>query len=722
MSDIVPLFAHAGLDTCDREPIHIPGSIQPHGVLLVVERDDFTIREYAGDIRFVLGIDPGRLRQMSLASLFDQAVVLQTARHVRDSTKVVMPSIILNVGCTTGSLPLDLTIHARDRRVVVEIEPARRSLSIQGDPLARVTNMISELAEAVDVESSCAIAARTARALFGFDRASVYQFQSDQSGRVIAEDAAEGVEGFLDLHFPASDIPAQAREMYRRTWLRVIPDIDYTPAPLIACPGVTVDEPLDMTCCSLRSVSPIHLEYLRNMGVTASASLSIVIRGQLWGLIACHNYSPRYVATDLRAAGELYAQIFSLHLAATLETDTARRRIAPRAAQVALANSVPLASDIASALVEGEVTVRDLISAGGVAVLQDKRVLTLGETPPAHFILALSDWLDGSGSTVFSSNRLPADFPPAAEFSAIASGLLAVAVSREPSNYVMWFRPELARTVKWAGNPHKLVDIGVHGIRLTPRKSFEAWQEEVRGFSSPWDEVDVASATAFRLWLLETVMKQMEEARREREAQYSRQNVLMAELDHRVKNSLMTIQTLARHGESNARSLSEYVDDLERRIIAMGRAHAVLAEDKWDGASLHSLFSTALRGHVEAGSPQIELSGPDCRLSVAATMTLAMVIHELMTNAERYGALSLPGGRVGLKWSASKEDHSLVIRWKERDGPPVAEPIRRGFGAMIIERSLAYELQGSSELMFERDGVACTMVIPNRHLTSISME
>ncbi len=560
------------------------------------------------------------------------------------------------------------------------------------------------------------------RELTGFDRVNVYQFLPDGSGKVLAEDHGPGIASFLHLHYPASDIPQQAREMYRRTWIHAIPDVDYWPAPLLACSGVRIEQPLDMTYCGLRSVSPIHLEYLRNMGVTASMSLSIIVNDRLWGLIACHNYLPRYLATDLRIACELYAQIFSLHLTAKIETDAARRRIQPRAVQAELANRIGKSADLVAELLDGDVSILDLIPATGVALLYEGRLLTRGETPSKDAIRDLSDWLKAGSAPVFQSSFLSDAFAPAAGYRDVASGLLAVAVAHDPSCYVMWLRPELTRTVSWGGNPTKPIEQGPHGGRLSPRKSFEAWKSEVRGQSAPWDDIEVDAASAFRVWLLEAVLGQMHAARREREAMIARQNVLLDELDHRVKNTLARIHGLVRESKSSGRSLEEFVGALEKRITVMGNAHTLLADSHWDGVSLRSLIekeSTVLGGAHQA---RVELHGHDCGLSATATMTLSMVLHELLANAERYGALSTPAGRIRLAWSRQAGDGPLVIDWKELDGPTVAEPSRRGFGAAIIERSLGNELQGSSVVTYAADGLACTLTVPSAHLVKITAD
>jgi len=701
-----------GLTSCDREPIHIPGSIQPHGVLLVVSRQDLAVLQFAGDTRFLVGVEARRLPQLTLFSLFEQHVLLPIVEHLRTPTQTVVPCIFLGINSRAGLLPLDATVHANGKIAIVELEPARRSKGTTGDPLSQVKSMLAALHSAKGFEAYCRAVAVQVRAITGFDRVMVYQFQYDGSGEVVAEDRTNAVESFLGLRYPASDIPAQARELYRRNWLRLIPDVAYMPAPLEAAVTASIGgPPLDMSNCTLRNVSPIHREYLHNMEVRASMSISIVIRDELWGLIACHHSAPRYVAADLRIACELFAQIFSLHLDAKIEADASQRRFAARRVLETLAARVPLASDITTGLMTGEVTLVNLIPAGGVATWIDGKLHVAGATPPPDFIMKLVAWLNGLAKPILETYQLGTLFPPARAHSATASGLLAVSLPRQITDYVMWFRPEVARTVTWAGNPEKMV-----GDRLTPRTSFEAWQEEVREQSVPWDEVDCETARALRVSLLETVLRQVDLARRERDAAISYQDRLMAELDHRVKNILASIQAMVRQTGKGASSLEDFTQALEQRIRAMADTHGLLAANHWHGARLRSMVEDELAPYRAANGGNVQLSGDDIMLSPKAALPFTLVLHELASNAAKYGSLSTPAGCVRVSWRLDPGDGALVVTWKELRGPPVAPPARRGFGSVIIERSLRYELAGECTLTFAADGVGCIISLPSEYV------
>ena len=539
----------------------------------------------------------------------------------------------------------------------------------------------------------------------------------DDSGAVIAEDKTDGLAPFLGLHYPASDIPAQARALYLRCPLRLIPDVQYRPAPLMPEVDPRTGSALDMSFCSLRSVSPVHLEYLRNMGVAASMSISIICGNRLWGLIACHHTLPHYPGTELRAACELFGQIFSHHLAAKLEAEAANRRIGARRLQDDLVRRVSMTSRIGPELA-GVPTLLDLVGANGAAVWFEGDLHTVGTVPPRELIKDLVAWLNRSEAPVFETAHLAGAFPAALPSVAEASGLLAVSISRESHDCVLWFRPEVGHTVSWDGIPQKNVEVGPEGPRLTPRRSFEVWREEVRSRATPWDPVEIEAAQGLRVALQEIVLRQTTIVQREREAAALRQNLLMAELDHRVKNTLATIQVLVHQTRTGKTSLDAFADALESRIGAMASAHSLLAANRWQGVTVRSLVEEELAPFRTSAPNRLTMAGDEFTLTSKAAFSLSLVLHELATNAVKYGALSNLDGGVDITWQIDCESRRLIVDWRERNGPPVTTPTRRGFGLVVIERSLGHELKGTTALRFCPDGLVCTISVPAEHLVA----
>jgi len=553
-------FGEADLTTCDREPIHIPGSIQPHGVLLVMDRETLHIEQVAGDAVELLGIAITGCTGISLSAVLDGDAENFVASQLAVAATKVGPIVRLNVRSRAGTKPLDLTVHALGRTAIVEIEPVRPALAGDfrsiTDPIARLKNLLSTVQMTASVGECCAAAAISLRKATGFDRAMVYRFLPDDSGEVVAEDAREGLESFLGLHYPASDIPQQARELYRRNWIRTIPDINYVAAPLTPSLNPRTGMTVDMSHCALRSVSPIHVEYLRNMGVCASMSASIVCQEKLWGMLVLHHYSPHHVAADLRVACETFAQIFSLHVDAKAQAETSVHRLDAQRSREELIAQLADAQDIGAAI--SSWGLMPYVAATGAIVHLDGRTRSIGVTPPPDEVGALMAWLNGMNRPLYATEQLSVVYPRGSGFSAVASGLLAVGLSREPRDYLIWFRPEIGRTVRWAGNPSSQVKVARHGARLTPRGSFAEWLEVTRFHSASWSNVDLEAAEALRVVLLENVLKRIDTTRREKELETTR--AMTYELERRVAQRTEQLHALA--------SELEAVEDRERRQIA----------------------------------------------------------------------------------------------------------------------------------------------------------
>ncbi len=542
------VFGEADLTNCDREPIHIPGSIQPHGVLLVVDRQGLSIEQAAGDTRLLLGIDPERLIGLELSTLLDSETLAFVAAQLDGPAVRVSPVVRLGAALRTGAPIQDLTFSAEGRTVLVEFEPARRAPSSAADPIAHLNVLLSSLAETSTVDECCAAVAVALRGAAGFDRSMVYRFQPDESGVVIAEDLEPGLEPYLGLHYPASDIPKQAREMYKRKWLRAIPDVNYVPANLRPPRNSRSTSPIDMSNCSLRSVSPIHLEYLRNMDTAASLVMSVVCSGRLWGLLVLHNRAPRYVAADLRVACETFAKVFSLQIEAKTLLQQSNKRAAARGIREAVVSRLSGAADLAAELSSPEVMAELLrcVDATGVAVCLSGKLRTFGTVPADADITQMMQWLHGVDRPDYSTDRLAAVYPPAAAYSDRVSGLLAVALTRSARDYVLWFRAEYETTVRWAGDPSKPVIVGNHGARLTPRGSFAEWRRLERMHSVPWSEVEMEAADALRINLLDvTQQKRYEESLRHATQNAERANdaksLFLANMSHEIRTPMNAV-------------------------------------------------------------------------------------------------------------------------------------------------------------------------------------
>lgn len=697
------------LTNCDREPIHALGAVQDYGCLVALSAD-WIITHASTNVADLLGLDAEAMIGTPFTQHFADAVSdrlrvrIQSIGHAEDAVR------IFDFDLLADGRRFDISISASGRGLVLEFEPKSTARELKGD-FDLVQPLIARVRRQPDVDGIAREAARCMRAFTGFDRVMIYRFAADDSGEVIAEARRPEMTPFLGLRFPASDIPKQARALYLRSLLRIIPDVDGTTHPIV--PGTDPSgQPIDLSLTVTRAVSPIHLEYLRNMGVGASMSVSILSKGRLWGLIACHHDTPHHLDYERRSAVELFAQFLAYeitqHETERAAGDAERARAIHDRLMAELTSGTTLSSAFEN-LAEriGEVVVFD-----GIALYSEGAYSARGSAPTEEEFVGLARFLNtATASTVFHTDNLVARFPGAEAFGDRVAGLLAIPVSRSPRDYLVLFRREVTKSVQWGGNPEKPVDLGPNGIRLTPRKSFEAWSEIVRHHCEPWGAGEISAAEALRITLLEVVLKITDEADAARRRANAQQELLIAELNHRVRNILNLIRGLINQSKGGAATLAGYAATLDDRIHALSRAHDQLTEGGWTWAPLRGLVETEIAAFIDPGRARVRLTGDAIELTPGAFTTLALVIHELVTNSAKYGALSDGSGHVTLDITL-EGDGSATLHWTERGGPPVQSPTRRGFGSTIIERSVPYELRGRAEIEFRLAGVEATFWLP----------
>jgi len=498
---------------CDSEPVQTPGCVQAHGALLVLRPADLTIAQVSENSADVLGTAPAALLGRPLQELVGPAHSARVKAVLLQPEIERNPSYVFTHTAAHTGLALDVSVHTVDGVAVLEFEATGRDASEQRDFYALIRRSVAQLQGATTLSALGDIACTEIRALTGLDRVMVYRFHDDGHGEVVCESRRDDLPSWLGLHYPAQDIPEPAREVFRQTWIRPLRDVDGGLAELLPLTHPDSGRPLRMTHCALRGPSVMYTEYLRNMRVTASLTMSIRRDHKLWGLIAGHHYSgPFDMPYELRAACELVAQIVSLQHAAAEEREHAAYRQRIDSVQQQLVTQAAQEGGLA-ALLDGPPTLLDGLDTGGTALYHRKRWWCAGSTPAEHELDALRDWLStrpemlSRDRPLFATDQLSAHYPPGLAFSGVASGVLAIALSRSAKNLVLWFRPETAQTVRWGGNPHdKPTVVGPHGARLTPRASFELFVESVRGRSKPWLAVELEAALRFRMLMMELIV------------------------------------------------------------------------------------------------------------------------------------------------------------------------------------------------------------------------
>lgn len=504
--------ANVDLTNCDREPIHIPGQIQPHGVLLVLQAPDLNIIQVSSNTQEMMGRAPQALLGTALSDLLNEQQAQQIQQCLSEDFESANP-LNLSILCSNQAIEFDGIVHRWDGLVLLELEPKNTT----GNPdffdfYHQVKEPITRIQKSPTLVDLCRIVVKEIRRITGFNRVMVYQFDPEGAGMVVAEDTDQETP-YLDLHYPSSDIPKQARQLYTLNWLRLIPDAGYQPVALIPANNPLTDQPLDLSLSVLRSVSPIHLEYLHNMGVTASMSISLLQDQKLWGLIACHHSSPKYIPYHVRTVCEFIGQVMSAELSNKESGEDSEYKRRLKSLQTQFVETLSQSNHFLEGVEHLKAQLLNLVNATGAVVCSGDQCIRVGETPSEAEIYALLDWIKPRlHQSIFETRSLPKQYPAAESFQAIGSGVLALEISRIHCNYILWFRPEVIQTVNWGGNPNKPVEIQDDGsLRMSPRQSFQLWQEMVQGCALPWKACEVEAVVELRSLIVGIVLRQAEE-------------------------------------------------------------------------------------------------------------------------------------------------------------------------------------------------------------------
>jgi len=508
-----PAFGQADLTNCERELIHLAGSVQPEGVLLLLSESGLVILQASVNTGVLLDHPAASLLERPLSVLGGDLAV-QVAKHqVRLGVEPV--SLQCTVGRGAAKRRMEGALHrANGGGLVVELEPVDPpgtgpvSVALPIDTLQRILAAgVQRFTAAASLGALTDGIVQVVRELTGYDRVMVYRFDPDGHGEIVSEARDPRLESLLGHHYPASDIPQRARELYLRNRVRVLVDVDYEPQALLPPLRPDTGQPLDMSLCQLRSMSPLHLQYLRNMGVTGTLVASLVREGRLWGLIAAHHYSPRRLRMSVRSAVGLLAEVGSTRIAAIENYAHAQVALMVRRLEQRLIEATSTEGDWRLALFRNPRTLLQPLQATGSALFHGEEILTTGEVPSTPELRALCRWVDAQPfESPFACSSVGKANPALASLGPTACGVLAVKLSTSRPDYLMWFRKEQLLTVTWAGDPYKPVE-GDDPLQLSPRRSFEAWSEIVRGTALPWSSAERTMARAIGAALVDIIVQ-----------------------------------------------------------------------------------------------------------------------------------------------------------------------------------------------------------------------
>ena len=673
------LAQNVDLSNCDREQIQYAGAILPHGVLLSIREQDFVILQASVNTATMLGPAAEQLLGQSLAVVLNDSE-LRTIREQLDSGVLDTPRRAFRT--LIRELQFDVFIHRVDGVIITEFEQHTGNHQDSASLYSSVHAALTDLQATETVQSFLDLAVDRVRHYTGFDRVLAYKFMEDDTGWVRSEslDPAAGFVSYKGLRYPASDIPQPARRLFAKTWLRHQPDIGYTPVPLAPQANPLTGGPLDLSCALLRSVSVMYSGYLKNMGTHSSLVMNLLRDGKLWGLLACHNHrGPLHVPYEVRVACEFMAHMVSYLMAAKERSEESAYAVGLKTFEAKFASSFSGDPKLERTL-PASLNLLGFVRASGAARTGNSHVIKQGRTPSSEQILALAQWLSAhSPNDIFTTNCLSSHLPEALTYAPIASGLLAIRLSKTDHQYLLWFRPEQTQTVHWAGDPAKPVDLSDDGERLMPRTSFAIWKQTVQFTSQPWLDLERAAAADLRSSLMEILI-------REGERLYD----LYADLE-RSRNELDAFAYVASHdlkeplrGISNYAKMlnADYADRLDQE--GRDRLETLIRLSRRMDNLLDSLLQYSRIGRIADTYGEVDMNAVakdaidsltaqfvnkvDIRITsslptvIGTESRLLEVLTNLISNAAKYNDKAVKWVEIGVEPETSDKFCELYVR------------------------------------------------------------
>ena len=641
------------LSNCDLEPIHIPSFIQPHGLLLAARLPDLQIVYTSANSTEFLGVAPASILGMTLGALLGSGPVAIIQDALREERYLPNNVLFMNFA-VAGSTRFDVVAHHAGDLLCVELELAEEE--VRSDSLAtRMEGAIRELGRPKTVQGLCAVLAPLVRNLTGYDRVMVYRFDRDGHGEVVAEDKTSEMEPYLGLHYPTTDIPVQARKLYLSQRVRTIVDVGFQPVPVLADVSLSHGKPLDMSYCALRSISPIHIEYLQTMGVGATFAVSLIHRNELWGMLICHHRTAKHLSPGMRSFCDLLGQTASLLIDMTQHAEESEERLKRKALLEVVRAALAEQESIGDAFTHNASAVLGLAHSGGALLRLGDDLRLIGKTPPLTDAVALLSALTSQAEhhPIVCSDRLGMLLPGFQYLEKLASGVMMVPF-KTPGDGLLWFRGEVSETVQWAGKPEVSKQITEDGsVRISPRKSFATWEEIQKGRSLPWDSVDEEAALGLQSTMSEKdLRKQLLSEQMLREKRIEALSHMAGGLAHEINNPLAIIHGTASnlnamaHRDSplaaaDVRKASNTIvetSDRAMRILNGLRGFAREAgNDPMEWASIYDIAELTFelqQARFETKGIKMDLIlAPDLPLILCRDVQIGQILTNLVNNA-----------------------------------------------------------------------------------------
>jgi chemotaxis family two-component system sensor kinase Cph1 len=714
------------LNDCDIEPIHIPGSIQSHGFLLVIN-ELFNIIYASENTIDYLGLNPCELLGKSTASISHLLGKTQGSEFIQMLIQTNYgqkgfdphnPFIV-----SLSGKQWFLIIQQSPSGFMLDFEPERADLEVD---LQQLLGRSLSLILATKILGDILVnAANQLKQIIQYDRVMVYKFHKDGHGEVVAEAKNENLEPWLGLHYPASDIPKQARELYKVNLTRIISDVNVPPSAILSISNT----PLDLSVSTLRAVSPIHIQYLKNMGVVSSFSVSIMCGDELWGLIACHNYTSRFINYRQRESAKLLGQVLGSAIDLREQEANQFNEQYHQKTLDLITHSLFREPSLKEALFGGSLTLQNLIPSTGAVMLFENELYTTGNVPNNKFVKAFCSWLMVNMETeIFSTSCLSEHFPEAKGFSEIVSGALVCRLSRNLNEFIIWFRPEITTIVKWAGNPNKIYEQGSKKhTYISPRNSFETWLEHVEYTSAAWEASEIKCALQLRDEINYSISRKAMELRILNEKlmeAYSELDTFAHTISHDLKSPLTAVKGYAQllAGDHTLHAINKVmIKNIENSATKMGimieeiLGYSKVGQSKmdWKAINMQALL-TEIKTEIIDGNSQknieiLVLNTPDL---VGDKTMISQIFTNLISNA--------------VKYCATAQTSNVLINGEMQSDSILYTVKDNGIGIHPEDHESIFELfsRSSNAIAFQGSGVGLSIVkrIVHKHGGKIWLE
>ncbi|RYF21100.1 MAG: GAF domain-containing protein [Flavobacteriales bacterium] len=703
------------LETCDNEPIHIPGSIQNHGFLIALDQQ-LVVRYCSENITLFANISASSALGLALGEI--DALKNGTAQDleaiIRFTSQRDLPTGQNGFAYQLNQHSFNVIVHLHNDYYIVDFEPAQSNLA--HDIQSLVGRSLSEILSDKKIDTLLDNVANQIKKIIGYDRVMVYKFHEDGHGEVVAEAKSDVLESWLGLHYPATDIPKQARELYKINLVRLIADVNSVPSAILTHAVAGSAIPLDLTHSTLRAVSPMHIQYLKNMGVASSFSVSILDRDSLWGLIACHNYTPKFINFRERESAKLVGQVLSSAISFREQEEDQQHATEHRQAIETITRYLLRNTQVQDALINQEATIKDVLKCGGAALYFENKLDVTGNVPDNAFIHKLVDWLGDKTyeDGYYMTNKLIDDFPLAGKYKFTVSGLLACRLGKDLKEYMLWFRPEQKSLVKWAGNPDKIAQKDETGImHISPRNSFEAWAQTVELSAVSWKKHELEAAMALRDEVNYAISRKANELRVVNEklrVAYEELDTFSYTISHDLKNPLATIKSYSQLIKRGDRSIDQIKMMAER--IEAGTQKMQLMIDE--------VLAYSKVGQTQIQKHEIDMRKllEDLRDDLLVASDRSDLIIEIKETPEIIGdqlmVLQVFSNVVGnaVKYSSKADRPKVTIAGTKGDTEIVYAISDNGIGIAKAEHETIFELfsRASAGKGFEGTGVGLSIV------------